>query len=68
MTDTPFKKANDNYTGSNVFLGLSDPTTLGASPKQRQFLENRLLSAYRQGWNDRGNSDAEALKALQDKL
>lgn len=50
MKDTPFKKAIDVYVESERYQKASDPTTLGALAKQRQFLENRLHGAFSAGW------------------
>lgn len=57
MADTPFKKAHDAYVESEKFNGLSDPTTLKAPADQRQYLENRLWSAFSAGWRARGDTD-----------
>jgi len=59
MTDTPYKQAIDVFTASDQYKKSSDPTTLGAVVNQRQFLENRLHSAFSAGWIAREDVDAE---------
>jgi len=46
-----FKEALDEYVQSDNYKKGSDPTTLKAPADQRQYLENRLYWAYREGWN-----------------
>lgn len=38
-----------SWRSSEDFRASSDPTTLGAAAKQRQYLENRLLRAFQHG-------------------
>ena len=47
---TQFKEALDTYTASDRYKEGSDPSTLKAPPSQRQYLENRLYWAFRDGW------------------
>jgi hypothetical protein len=55
---TPYKKASDAWLQSEAFQTLSEPTTLGASPLNRLYLENRLRDAFAAGWNARGECTA----------
>ena len=57
---TRFKEALDAYTASDRYKNGSDPSTLKAPLSQRQFLENRLYWAFREGWEaacDKKNND-----------
>lgn len=50
---TPFKRAMDNFKESDEWHESTDPTTLGATERQRVYLENRLQRAFACGWNAR---------------
>lgn len=51
---TPYAEAVQTFRDSSEFKSCSDPRTIGAEGKQRQYLENRLLRAFAAGWNARG--------------
>lgn len=48
---TEFKKAMDVWRGTYDWVTGSDPTTIGATEAQRQYLENRMTLAFTAGWN-----------------
>lgn len=56
---TPYKTAVDAFRDSPEWQVCTEPTGLGALPKQRQYLENRALRAFEKGW-DAGYEAARA--------
>lgn len=48
---TPFKKAIDNFTRSDEYRSSIEPSTIGATERQRQYLANRIHRAFTAGWN-----------------
>jgi hypothetical protein len=48
---TSFKKAVDAWRATYDWIVGSDPATIGAAEKHRQYLENRLTLAFTAGWN-----------------
>ena len=60
----PAAIARDKWMGSETFLGLSNPKTLGASAAQRQYLENRLQWAFQAGWDAHEEHSNNNLKML----
>lgn len=48
---SPLAKARDEWLASADGVTCGDPTTLGASPLTRQYLENRLVKAFLAGAN-----------------
>jgi hypothetical protein len=62
MMTTPYKKAIDAFIESDDWLVSSEPTTLRAPAEMRQYLENRLKTAFAAGWRH-----CEAALATQGK-
>lgn len=54
---TPYKQAIDAFAASEEFETSSDPATLQAPAKMRQYIENRLHRAFMAGWAARGQSE-----------
>lgn len=50
---TPYKKAIDAFTESEEWQISTDPKTIGASERQRVYIENRMHRAFHAGWNAR---------------
>lgn len=44
-----YGEANKEFIQSAEMRKLADPTTIGANADKRQYLENRLLEAFRLG-------------------
>lgn len=57
-----YKEAVDDYRGSEEWLASSDPATLMAPSRMRQYLENRLKRAFDAGWNSREDLAQEQTK------
>lgn len=47
---TPYKQAIDAFVASEEFETSSDPATIYAPEKSRQYIENRLHRAFAAGW------------------
>lgn len=62
MTDTAFKRAWDAFRESSDFAKAVDPTTLGTSESQRQYLENRLWTAFATGWTNAMDATDQAFQ------
>jgi hypothetical protein len=56
---TPYKNALEAFRDSDEWRSCTEPSTIGATSKQRQYLENRLLRAFEKGW-DAGYDAARA--------
>lgn len=56
---TPYRTAVDAFRDSTEWESCTDPLSVGALPKQRQYLENRTLRAFEKGW-DAGYEAARA--------
>lgn len=54
-----FKEALDDFIGSSEWKDCSDPVTLMAPPRMREFLQNRLKRAFEAGWTSRDNLEDE---------
>ena len=48
---TSFKKAWDNFAGSDEYHEAIDPTTLPTFGQPQKYLENRIARAFAAGWN-----------------
>lgn len=51
-----FTVAWNKYKESDNYKKTSDGNTLGISPLNQVYLENRIANAYREGWMDRDNA------------
>lgn len=49
--NTPYGEAWERYATSKWGQGALEPTTLGAAADQAKYLENRIKSAFAEGWN-----------------
>jgi hypothetical protein len=56
-----YKEALDDFMGSETWSTGTDPVTIMAPPRMRQYLENRLKHAFDAGWNSRQDLEREQL-------
>lgn len=56
---SPYAKAVQAFIYTDEWKTCTEPSTIGASLTQRQYLENRLLRAFEKGW-DAGYDAARA--------
>lgn len=56
---TPYADAVAAFRETDEWKTCTDPRTIGAESKQRQYLENRVLRTFSKGW-DAGYEAARA--------
>ena len=68
MKRHPSAIAQDEWFKSEQGIASEEPSTLGASEVQRQFLTNRLHSAFQAGYNAGEAQKQKEIDALAKKL